>query len=248
MLVCLLTLVVCKAEHPKFTLEGSYASIKFEDEFTYQILNENNFAVLDSEENELLKLEEKTDGCEMELKRRMLVEGSLLGSRKSSFQLQSYEQWKLIVLEDFQNQISGWSDDSVNSCANSPDLFLGGHCKFSDATASKSFSLPSHYYILVKFNVHFFDRWEGESVFFKLDGETVWSESYTACTNLHSNLCFYKGIDVCGDEFPDRMGQTAMYSGFHTKEEVTLEFSSTLNRDSCEVSWAIDNIEIYVRN
>ena len=43
------------------------------------------------------------------------------------------------------------------------------------------------------------------------------------------------------------MGQSVEYIGEHSEDAVTFEIGSTLTRDSCEVSWGFDNVEIFVR-
>lgn len=38
---------------------------------------------------------------------------------------------------------------------------------------------------------HFFDKWEGESAFLKLDGQAVWTQSYQWCDEVraHGGAC-----------------------------------------------------------
>lgn len=242
----ILPIVFTLAQHPKITIDGPASTITFLDNKEYTIYNENNLTISDSNNDVLFTISQQ-DVCNITLNRRMIVNGDLLGSISSPVKIQSFEQWKLAVIEDFQGQITGWSDSSISNCGSSPDLFLGGHCKFAGKSVSKTFDLPDHSYVRVRFSVNFLDKWEGESVHVKLDSNIVWSESYQACNNLHSTMCQYKGIDVCGDDYPDRIGHPVEWSGVHTAESVNLEFSSTLDRDSCEVSWGIDHLEIYIR-
>ncbi|CAG9314319.1 unnamed protein product [Blepharisma stoltei] len=233
------------AQHPKITLDGPSATVYFLGDYDYSVVNSQNFTIEDSSNNNLLTITQ-SDSCNITANRRIVVHGDLLASN-APIKIQNYDQWQLVALEDFQGQLSGWSDSSVSNCGSSPNIFLGGHCKYSDVSVSKTFTIPSHSYIKVSFNVNFLDRWEGESVYMKLDSNIVWNESYQACNNLHSTLCQYKGIDSCGDDYPDRIGHPVTYSGVHSADSVTLEFSSTLDRDSCEVSWGIDDLEIYIR-
>ena len=238
--------IVSYAMSQKFTLEGEASTITMVDEASYTVYNEKSLNFVDSSDIPALTLT-SSDSCSMNLDRRMVVHGNLLASTEKSFKIQNYEQWKLVILEDFQGQISGWSEDDISNCGTSPDLFLGGHCKFSSEVVTKTFTLPAHTQIKFLMTFHFLDRWEGETAYLKLDGKYVWLESYQACNNLHSSLCVYKGIDVCGDDYPDRMGASVRFVGEHTSETVKVEVSTTLTRDSCEVSWGIDDIQIFIQ-
>ena len=237
---------ICLTSGQKFTLDGDAGTITFVDDTSYTLYNERDLNLVDSSGTLAMRLTQ-SDTCTMEVDRRMVVHGELLASTSKSFKIQEFEQWKLVVIEDFQGSISGWSEDDIGNCGNSPDLFLGGHCKFSDTVLTKTFTLPAHSYVKLQLSFHFFDRWESESAYLKVDGNYVWSESYLACNNLHSDLCMYKGIDTCGDDFPDRMGYPVRYVGAHTHSSMEVEVSTTLDRDACEVSWAIDDIQIFIK-
>ncbi|OMJ89222.1 hypothetical protein SteCoe_8608 [Stentor coeruleus] len=230
----------------KFTLNGEAAILTFIDDASYTLYNEEAFYVIDSTGIPAITLTQQ-DTCSLEFDRRMIVHGSLLASTEKAFQIENNEQWKLVVVEDFQGQILGWSEDDISSCSGSIDYFLGGHCKFSNQIVSKSWTLPKHEFVMLQITFHFLDKWEGESAYMKVDGNYVWSESYQACNNLHSSLCVYKGIDVCGDDFPDRIGYPVKYTGKHTSESIMMEISTTLDRDPCEASWGIDDVQIFIK-
>lgn len=243
-----LTLILfplCRSQ--TFTMEGDSSTILFvQDDLSYTLYNEEVFSIVDSSSTPAFTLNETTD-CISTFDRRVLIHGPFLASTSQSFKLQNYEQWKLVIFEDFQSSITGWSEDDISNCGSSPDLFLGGHCKLSNEQVAKNFTLPSHNEVKVTANFHFIDKWEGESAYLKVDDKYVWTESYQSCNNLRASICQSEGINVCGDDYPDRMGYLVRYAGSHTREEISLEFSSTLTRDSCEASWGIDNIEIYIR-
>ena len=64
---------------------------------------------------------------------------------KEDFQVQDIYQWKLYIFEDFQSPIDGWSKDTVSTCGNNGNLFLGGHCNFGNDFVYKIFqNLPQH--------------------------------------------------------------------------------------------------------
>jgi hypothetical protein len=230
----------------KFSLEGPAGSVFFEDDSQFRLYNEQDFRFIDGNGDEALRIKQ-TDGCKMTADRRMVIHGNLLGSTSSSFKIQDQEQWKLVAIEDFQGRISGWSEDAVSNCGRSADLFLGGSCKFSNKIAKKTFTLPKHSYAKVQLSFHFIDRWEGESAVLKIDGKFVWTESYTACNNIYAVVCQKKGISVCGEDFPDRMGYPVSWTGKHDAEKITVEVSTTLNRDPCEASWGIDDVQIFIK-
>ena len=240
--LCILGLVLSQ----KFTLDGDASILSFVDDATYTMYNEQDLSIVDSSSVSVLKLTQ-TDTCSMDIDRRMIIHGDLLASTSKSFLINNYDQWKLILTEDFQGQITGWSEQAISNCGTSPDLFLGGYCKFSSNIASKTFKLPPHNYIQIQLTFHFLDKWESESAFMKIDGNYVWSESYQSCSNMYSDLCQTSGINVCGDDFPDRMGFPVRYIGKHNQTNVKLEVSTNLKRSACEVSWGIDDIQIYIR-
>jgi hypothetical protein len=144
-----------------FKFEGESSSVYLSSEETsYTLYNEDQFSIVDSSSTPALTLN-KTSSCIATFDRRLLIHGGLLGSTTSSHQQYNYEQWKLVIFEDFESQISGWSEDDISNCGGSSDLFLGGYCKFSSHSASKNFTLPPHQAVKVSATFHFIDKWEG---------------------------------------------------------------------------------------
>mmetsp|Transcript_6771 Transcript_6771/g.925 ORF Transcript_6771/g.925 Transcript_6771/m.925 type:complete len:94 (+) Transcript_6771:277-558(+) len=92
------------------------------------------------------------------------------------------------------------------------------------------------------FNYHFIDQWEGEAGFAKIDGKTFWTENYKWCEKLMPWFCKKYGIDVCGNDTPDRLSYQVAYTGHHNNAELKLNIGSNLNRNPCEVSWGIDDV------
>jgi hypothetical protein len=241
-------LTVLPALGQKFTMNGESSTILFTDNSSYTLYNEDDFNFIDSSNIYTLVLTQN-DACSMDLDRRMVVHGSLLSSTNTSFVLQNNEQWKLVIVEDFQNQIKGWSYDTLSSCGNSPDLFLGGHCKLSNQVVSKNFTLPAHSYVKFQMNFHFLDKWQGNSAYLQIDGKFVWVETYNAISNFISNSRENNGLNACGDSYSDRLAYPVKYVGKHSNASLNIQVFTNLDSstDPCEVSWGIDDIQIYIK-
>jgi hypothetical protein len=56
-----------------------------------------------------------------------------------------------------------------------------------------------------------------------------------------------KGVDVCGNSYPDLVGQLVNFSVLHSADTLLLEIGTSLPIGDCKASWAIDNIMIFVR-
>lgn len=60
-------------------------------------------------------------------------------------------------------------------------------------------------------------------------------------------LCFKQGINSCGSEYPDQIGQSVRVTIDHRDPYILLEFSTTLGKkDACGASWGIDNVGISI--
>ena len=95
-------------------------------------------------------------------------------------------------------------------------------------------------------NWFFIDEWEGESGIIKIDNKIVWQQAYAWCESVLPWYCKKFGINSCGNEYPDKIGQFVQFSTKHDSDEVTLSFSSTLIKDACKSSWGIDDVTIYL--
>eukprot|EP00359_Climacostomum_virens_P004035 CAMPEP_0204906728 /NCGR_PEP_ID=MMETSP1397-20131031/6128_1 /ASSEMBLY_ACC=CAM_ASM_000891 /TAXON_ID=49980 /ORGANISM="Climacostomum Climacostomum virens, Strain Stock W-24" /LENGTH=232 /DNA_ID=CAMNT_0052075731 /DNA_START=986 /DNA_END=1684 /DNA_ORIENTATION=- len=195
----------------------------------------------------MITLHDCSSGCTLEFAEDLSINGTVTTNVTQDLILNDVKQWKLVEIEDFQGSVKGWSQEYISSCGNSPDLFLGGYCKLASDAVSKSFTLPTHEYINIRFNLHFFDKWVGETIQLKIDGTKSWSASHKTCDTILSWTCNRYGINACGDDSPDRLGFFGEHTKPHTSTTLDIEFSSTLDRSSCEVSWGLDNVEIYVR-
>ncbi|EGR30020.1 hypothetical protein IMG5_144230 [Ichthyophthirius multifiliis] len=100
---------------------------------------------------------------------------------------------------------------------------------------------------MIKFNFHFIDDWQGEIAFAKINGKTIWHESYAWCGKLLSFQCKLSGVNACGKEIPDRISHNVQFEFINTDDQFILEIGAYLkNRNSCDVSWGIDDVQVYV--
>merc|ERR1712072_915111 len=143
------------------------------------------------------------------------------------------KQWALVFHEDFQEKVSGWTPVKVSSCGGE-DKFLGGHCNFAADTASKVFkNLPAHTQVRMTASFHFLDQW---------DGKNVWADS----SKSHRG----EGVNVCGAAHPDRKFAAPIdVTMQHTGDNVEVKFGTTMDSstDSCQQSWGVDDVTIYVK-
>mmetsp|Transcript_31493 Transcript_31493/g.36363 ORF Transcript_31493/g.36363 Transcript_31493/m.36363 type:complete len:294 (-) Transcript_31493:1093-1974(-) len=144
-----------------------------------------------------------------------------------------------------KTESQGWDVDIFNECDNEmlfKNRFLGGHCALSYQEVSKQYdNLPAHKNIKVQAKFHLFDDWKGEGIYIKTDGHIVWSKNITSHNEDHS-------INLCGGESSDpHYNLHAEFTLPHEAKDLKLTFGSTLDRDPCEVSYAIDDVVLLIK-
>jgi len=159
------------------------------------------------------------------------------------------KQWQLLYSDDFSAPVSGWGANEVTQCGGV--FMLGGPCKFSSNEVNKTFTgLPPHKQLRVVATYHFIDRWMGETGYMKLDvglngcSEPVWTEQ-------HAQQQTTNGVNLCGNAAVSegKFAAPVEVTVPHRKDAVTVTFGSTIGGgDSCDESWGISAVEIYVRN
>lgn len=184
-----------------------------------------------------------------ELAERLKINGIVTGP---SLNLSSFDDWTFFDLDTFELTAEGWNFGEISSCGMSTDRFLGGHCRLgSNNTISRQWDkLPSHSLVKITGRVHFFDQWQGESVFITIDGGMpIWTESWHWCDKVLTSDCIKKGLDVCGRSTPDRLSTLVDISLPHSADSLTLSFGSTISSDrsSCDISYGIDDIGIWFK-
>jgi hypothetical protein len=116
------------------------------------------------------------------------------------------DQWTMIKLDDFQGEAEGWSKDKLSTCGPNNNMFLGGYCNFAKDEAKKTYKdLPSHNWVRITANFHFFDQWLGEEAYMNFDGNPVWTDTYKWCDKVFQWFCKKYAINACGAEYPDRL-------------------------------------------
>merc|ERR1712098_167796 len=105
---------------------------------------------------------------------------------------------------------------------------IGGPYQLANDTVVKTYSLPAHAQVQVTARVNFIDNWDDDQMFMKLDGEYVWTEQYSWCTQMFTLMCS-SGHNACGKpEFPDRLSRFVQVTLPHTGPTLTVEFGTTI--------------------
>ncbi|VTZ68759.1 conserved protein, unknown function [Plasmodium chabaudi chabaudi] len=155
-------------------------------------------------------------------------------------------QWKLYHIDTFDKKDNKWVPSDISTCGNSPDTFLGGPCKFGAIEAyTKITNIPKHDELKIKMRIHFFDTWDGDSLFLQVDDQIIWTESHKSNDTTSTLL----GIDVCGKNTPDRLSVPIDAEFEHSADSMSILLGSTLKKttDSCVTSWGIDDLIIYYK-
>ncbi len=138
---------------------------------------------------------------------------------------------------------TGWSNSSTSTCGNPDKTLLGGCGHFAGGEVSKIYgNLPEHDAVRVKANYHFIDAWGGETAFAKLQNQYVWSDTFDQQSAKSGvNLC-------CGDAPESRFSVPIDVTLPHTEKTLQVTFGSTLTLSPAEQSWAISDVQVYVRS
>lgn len=172
----------------------------------------------------------------------------LMSFDDSRITIDGTDQWTMFIFEDFQGTASGWSHEIFNTCGNTMNLFLGGHCNFAKTEVSKTYrDLPQHDQIRITGNFHFFDDWHGEEGYMFVDDKLVWFDSYDWCDSFLTMSCKEKAINACGGDLPDRMSVPIDITIPHSSENISIKFKSEIDKSSCEASWGVDDLTIYLK-
>jgi hypothetical protein len=98
-----------------------------------------------------------------------------MASFDSRIEYNGINQMVLLSIDGFDQQVDGWSDSRTSLCGTSSNKFLGGPCLFSKMPVTRIYEdLPEHEQLLITYNFHFFDEWEGEYASLMVDGSEVW--------------------------------------------------------------------------
>jgi len=194
----------------------------------------------------------KNKNIEIDGEKSVLLKASVLTLNsldvKGPVKFNNVEQWKLIMHDSFhKNETSlNWNQDKVTKC-NHYNI-MGGHCQTSTKELIKEVTdLPPHSQVKIEANYHFFGSWDSHSGYLKVDNlnfkkddsKYVWT---SRCKNSKVSpvikLC---PVQVC------KMASPINVTVNHSDKSITLIFGSTLERSSCEQSYGISDVKIYIR-
>ncbi|ANQ08343.1 Uncharacterized protein PCOAH_00025070 [Plasmodium coatneyi] len=199
------------------------------------------------------------DNTYLEVQEKVTAAGSLnvFGTvHTNEYRAFEQKQWTLHHLDTFDRKENAWIPSDISTCGNSPDTFLGGPCIFGAVEAYTTVrDIPKHNALKVKLRVHFFDAWEGDSLFLQADRKTIWAESHKSNP---AEKGVGDGINLCGKETPDRLSVSANSETItvpvdvefeHSSDTVSILIGSTLKKtnDACTTSWGIDDLHVYYK-
>lgn len=154
-------------------------------------------------------------------------------------------QWKLIVNENYWQEPTGWSKNSISTCGGVN--MLGGYAILAGTENSKQFrDIPPHKKLRITATFHFIDAWTGETAYMKVNigrersFEYVWTERYDSTQAANS-------INICGAHYGEGKFSTPIDITLpHVEDNVSILFGTTLDQDPQDESWGISNLSIYV--
>lgn len=159
-------------------------------------------------------------------------------------------EWTLYYLETFETDTTFWKHNNfeIKRCTNYDDNFLMHDCKspFSEMYYLVN-SQPRHTEQRVNMNFHYIDQWQDQQAYLKIDQTVVWTESFHWCQGLSANTCYEKGLDSCGSSYPDQMGDFIVWNGQHNQDKLNITVGTNIPFENCDLTWGIDNIEIFIR-
>jgi hypothetical protein len=255
-LISLIT--ISQSKGTKFQLlntKGDSTTISFKSEnsnkeTSYDIKsNKKNLKLLYNTEKELLEINSTSN---INIKVPLYINSSsidiLLNSQQSSFKYNNIDQFILYSIDTFEEKDNKWSNYVLSTCGNNNNFILGGYCHFSNNETQKKFYIETkHKYIKIKATFNFFDFWEGEFAYLKFNNEIIWYDNYNWCDKVLIRNCKKYGINVCGSEFPDKIGVPIDVILPYEDNEFVLTFGSKINKNPCDASWGVSDVSIYIK-
>lgn len=159
---------------------------------------------------------------------------------------QDVSQWRLIAQDTWNKNLTtnGWNFDLISECNKS--FFFGGRCLLSKKEISKEYmNIPKHTMVRIEALYHHIGKWNSNSGYLKLFSKKklnpyLWTNiCKSKSSSIYSNIC---GYETCKINVPISVTIP------HKKKTLNIFFGSDLNHDlSCEASYAVSEIRIYVR-
>eukprot|EP01055_Gregarina_sp_Pseudo9_P000786 Gregarina_sp_Pseudo_9__785@NODE_1500_length_1541_cov_5_779627_g1390_i0_p1_GENE_NODE_1500_length_1541_cov_5_779627_g1390_i0NODE_1500_length_1541_cov_5_779627_g1390_i0_p1_ORF_typecomplete_len249_score4_29DUF3672/PF12421_8/0_022_NODE_1500_length_1541_cov_5_779627_g1390_i0206952 len=156
----------------------------------------------------------------------------------------------LVDLETFDEATTAWENSRISTCGVSSDIFLGGHCKYSYHTTSRTYTqLPAHRSLRVTGRLHFMGKWEGQAIKVSVDGAIAGAYPYHWCPGIFESRCQSLSTSECGALGGEALSKFFSVEVPHSEAQMKLAIESTLSTDTdpCVVSWGVDDIAIHVK-
>ena len=194
----------------------------------------------------------KNKNIEIDGEKSVLLKASVLSLNsldvKGPVKFNNVNQWKLVMHDNFhKNETSlNWNHDKVTKC-NHYNI-MGGNCQTSSKELIKEITnLPPHTQVRIEANYHFFGSWDSHSGYLKVDNLNFKKDDAKyVWTNRCKNSKVGSVIKICPVE-ECKIASPINITVNHSDKSITLIFGSTLERSSCEQSYGISDVKIYIR-
>jgi hypothetical protein len=169
---------------------------------------------------------------------------------KGEVKYNNVPQWRLARHDSFykNNTSLNWSYEKTTEC--NDHKILGGYCQLTNQELVKEYkNLPPHTMVRIEAYFHFLGKWESHTGYLKIDHRNsinknekyVWSQR---CKNMKSPLL---NVKLCGTKNVCKLGVPINSTIYHRGKNLKLIFGSTLDGQSCEQSYGISEVKIYIR-
>lgn len=200
----------------------------------------DNFSLFSSNRTHLIHYPKRTV-----IEGRRIITNTITSTDKVKYNMVS--QWRLIAQDSWNKNLTsnGWNFDLITKC-NSAMLF-GGKCVLSPKKEifKQYTSIPKHKMLRIEAFYHHIGKWNSNSGYLRLLDPKK-SDKY-----LWTNFCKNKGNtrynNLCGYE-TCKINVPISVTIPHKKKYLSIAFGADLNHEhSCEASYAVSDIKIYVR-
>ena len=151
--------------------------------------------------------------------------------------------WTLVHQDDFENTVSSfWNETTTSTCGTFGNI-LGGHNILGTGIMLEMTlqGIMSHTEVRVLFDFIRIDSWDDEQAYAYIDNSLVWSQEGLGTTG--EQICGWGPENGWGHE--ERWSESVQMD--HSLSEIHLLFTTSLDQDSFDESWGIDNVYIWVR-
>ena len=159
-------------------------------------------------------------------------------------------QWRLISHDSFtkNNTSLNWSHDKTTEC--NVHKIMGGYCQTSTKQITKDYeNLPDHSQLRVEASFHFLGNWDSDSGYLRYENPDadkktdnyLWVQQ---CKNQKSPLV---NINLCSNIPTCKLASPISSTISHRGNKIRLIFGSSLLGNSCEQSFGISEVKIYIR-